>query len=760
MSKDQSQPTWDARSAFHRATLEVHSDLGDLVGILAKEPYLPEALLALDEIADLCPAPEPGDADLIANLKDAVGRLRASLATVEEIRKKNRAVRWNLGKGDRVDRALGGIGGTSCHDCICEAATELLDARRSHDDGSDPEWFRLEITRVVSDKRVWQKWRRDLEREHKMAALLPLPDPPVEGDDDGGDASTPPTDPSATDADQADTGAPVKLFVFGADGIRRGGFFKDYQDHKYQWLGVPQKGLQECMLRTEAVDGADTWYRLELVLPRVISGHANNGSLVDHESRCHVQTLPQAMHWFLQQPFGPPPVLVERVTQFASDWATFCDSQSAKSMLQKFIERRGIDGIDPLFDGRSHEDLRLLQRLELVNQGHSGGIHYRVDSETRDMGVDGYITWMNGHMAKIKNAIPTAQPAIPGALGFHGIATSLLDQAHSIGRFRMHSFPEWEQAYPRLLPSHLLATLTEFKAAEDACRDAKFLHQESLIDRWHDPLAQQVIAASQRSPEEAERVKTTLRENLRALAVTTADREVIATREQNEAEPQLREAEQKLTRDWLADRAPTLRRLLAEYESQLAGFGPALPGLIDLTGMKLGRFGQDAASACEVLLRFATAVAKEQALYHFDGLDPDQLRVAVVKEIAFLVRQEGLAQPMPASQRPSAPPPPVDEMVAADTPAIEAWVPVAACIRKDVPALRDHTSVGRFCKRHNIETRKPHSNRREVSWDQFQQVLKDLEKRGKHLDDVADVIKTDQERRKQDRRDQGTEASC
>lgn len=178
MSKAQSQAAWDARSAFHRATLEVHSDLGDLVGILAKEPYLPEALVALDELADLCSAPEPGDADLIAHLKDAVGRLRASLATVEEVRKKNRAVRWGLGKGDQVERCLGGISCASFHDCIVAAANEMITPGEPRGAWSNPHWFINEIIKTVSDKATWARWQSDLKREHHLAQILPLAAPP------------------------------------------------------------------------------------------------------------------------------------------------------------------------------------------------------------------------------------------------------------------------------------------------------------------------------------------------------------------------------------------------------------------------------------------------------------------------------------------------------------------------------------------------------------------------------------------------------
>lgn len=87
MSKASEQPSWDAREAFHRATMAVYADLGALVAILKKEPDLQAALLALDSIPEHR-APERGDSELIASMKHAVGHLLESLNAAIDVRQK------------------------------------------------------------------------------------------------------------------------------------------------------------------------------------------------------------------------------------------------------------------------------------------------------------------------------------------------------------------------------------------------------------------------------------------------------------------------------------------------------------------------------------------------------------------------------------------------------------------------------------------------------------------------------------------------
>ncbi|MCC7065377.1 MAG: hypothetical protein IT456_21395, partial [Planctomycetes bacterium] len=70
------------------------------------------------------------------------------------------------------------------------------------------------------------------------------------------------------------------------------------------------------------------------------------------------------------------------------------------------------------------------------------------------------------------------------------------------------------------------------------------------------------------------------------------------------------------------------------------------------------------------------------------------------------------------------------------------WVPVSACISKEVPQLKDHTAVRRFCKDHRIPTRTPRKQRREVHWDSFQKVKKQLEGCIEKLEATADTLKS------------------
>lgn len=198
--------------------------------------------------------------------------------------------------------------------------------------------------------------------------------------------------------------AAIKIRVFGADGKYRGGLFKDYLDREDRWMGAPKPNLQEVMVCTGPL-ATGSWYLLELVMPRRVSGEEMNDSLFDEKSRCCCRTPVQALFWFSQQAFGPPPALLDRVARFRDGWAVFCASASARSLLARASER-SIDDDDPSVTTETQRDRDLLQSLKLVSPGsHGGKGFFQGLSEIHDMGVDGYIEWMNGHISRVSHLI-------------------------------------------------------------------------------------------------------------------------------------------------------------------------------------------------------------------------------------------------------------------------------------------------------------------------------------------------------------------
>ena len=196
----------------------------------------------------------------------------------------------------------------------------------------------------------------------------------------------------------------IKIKVFGADGKYRGGLFKDYLDREHRWMGTPKPNLQEVMVCT-GPPATGSWYLLELVMPRRVSGQEMNDSLFDEKSRCCCRTSVQALFWFSQQAFGPPPALLDRVARFRDGWAAFCASPSARSLLARASER-SINDDDPSVTTETQRDRDLLQSLRLVSPGSScGESFFGALSEIKDMGVDGYIEWMNGHISRVSHLI-------------------------------------------------------------------------------------------------------------------------------------------------------------------------------------------------------------------------------------------------------------------------------------------------------------------------------------------------------------------
>lgn len=201
----------------------------------------------------------------------------------------------------------------------------------------------------------------------------------------------------------------IRLSVHCADGKRRGGFFKDDFSNPHRWSGAARQGVQEVMVCSGDL-ATGSWYLIEYVIPRQISGERSRDSLKDEASKCCNRTAVQALYWFSQQAIGPPPALVERVRDFAARWRAFCASSSASSLLQTLINGHLTDD-DPHLCGQGRSDLEILVDLNLAVASWSP-LAFSADSIVQDMKVDGYIAWMNGHLLRVATLLdpPTAAP--------------------------------------------------------------------------------------------------------------------------------------------------------------------------------------------------------------------------------------------------------------------------------------------------------------------------------------------------------------
>lgn len=185
MSKNEGPtPTgsWDARRAFHDATMVVYDDLGELICALRRESRSGTALRYLDWALAGKGVMEPGDPEAIANLKKGVRRLRASVATVADIR----GAHPNAARAFQRDKEAGGlwgeIGTTSYHDVMTGVANAMLEIDPNHE--SIPEnlrsvlvargsgSMRCAILDATATPDRWAELRQALEHEFKLTSML------------------------------------------------------------------------------------------------------------------------------------------------------------------------------------------------------------------------------------------------------------------------------------------------------------------------------------------------------------------------------------------------------------------------------------------------------------------------------------------------------------------------------------------------------------------------------------------------------------
>ena len=197
----------------------------------------------------------------------------------------------------------------------------------------------------------------------------------------------------------------VKLRVWGEDGKEVPAWFTDGPWREPRWDGVLSNGVQESMVGS-APPADGPWFLIQYVHPRQFSGEAERDSLVDEASRCLCQTPAQALRWFGEQPFGPPPALVTQVRAFAAEWAVFVDSPSCRRVLEHLVERGFVAEADPLLaSGEGQLHLRRLLNLELAQPAVRRESGYEAKALVRSQEVAGFIDWMGRHLDSVAHLL-------------------------------------------------------------------------------------------------------------------------------------------------------------------------------------------------------------------------------------------------------------------------------------------------------------------------------------------------------------------
>ncbi len=281
---------------------------------------------------------------------------------------------------------------------------------------------------------------------------------------------------------------------------------------------------------------------------------------------------------------------------------------NASHDLGEAFERELLIGADARSLAAQLRDLPRLPTTELLN------IIAKIDATVRNMPI-----------ALSEGLQPSNE--------FHAVAMETIDLATHIVKLRANRLPGWVAHLERHTPP-------EYLACRRQVRNAGFV----LMYLRHDlagvaggtmstRTAQRLIAARATSAEEGRRVEAEVRSELEAqIAEATVVHEravaAIAAIEEPQRQWELREKQAWQDRDMDKLRAtfPKFRRMFAARRSDIAA-------VADTKDIKLGRLSADYGSGCEALQIFGIAVLQERMPSEFDGVDPDQIRIAVEREI-------------------------------------------------------------------------------------------------------------------------------
>lgn len=192
----------------------------------------------------------------------------------------------------------------------------------------------------------------------------------------------------------------VRIRVVGADGVYRGGFYRDQLGIPHRWSGRTDSSRAEAMI-CDGDPASGVWRLLEYRLPRVIEGSEANDSLIDEGAKCCTRTVPQALLWFLGQAFGPPPALVERARKFAADWSEFRSSGFLIATLEQLCHQGSTPCDHPAFLGDRASILQLFMRLDLIGTVSGTVRSHFVDSIVSAVGVRAFVSWMDRHLNEV-----------------------------------------------------------------------------------------------------------------------------------------------------------------------------------------------------------------------------------------------------------------------------------------------------------------------------------------------------------------------
>lgn len=243
---------------------------------------------------------------------------------------------------------------------------------------------------------------------------------------------------------------------------------------------------------------------------------------------------------------------------------------------------------------------------------------------------------------------PGASMDVPETMSieaFHKLTLDLIDEAVSVLHFRMGHGEAWNELRNEKIPVHLREPVsTALRLGSDLSVAEHELKRAIEDDTWYGVRAVPMCEARGSAPEALAALRTRSLDEMKQELVRLKERVDEANEVKQRTAEARGEAQNELAREWRKEHHARLARLLADYEPQFAMHRHKLGGLVDLSGVNLGKLVEGTPSACQVLLVFAQC-AVETRLDRFDGLDTKHLKAAVEKEIGWLARTSTTTEP-------------------------------------------------------------------------------------------------------------------
>lgn len=282
-------------------------------------------------------------------------------------------------------------------------------------------------------------------------------------------------------------------------------------------------------------------------------------------------------------------------------------------------------------------------------------------------------------------SMPAPAPEVPAAPDdFHHVAIEALDLATRIVKLRTDRLPEWHAHLTRHTPERFAACRRQVRSAESALTHLRY----DLASIENGPMSARTFMrlhhARQQSEAEGERVEAAVRAELESQIVTVTGILRLAAAQVEATHLEQSQWTRQEKQGWIAEDLRKLRKVLPNFRSLFAKHRLRINAVADPTIIKLGQLSADYGSGCEALEIFALEILKDRRLADFDGVDPDQLRIAVEREVGFVA-----ASRQPASEPPRVVPPTSQPVATMD----------ASLGKATEPEPKEQVQVNRFYRR-------------------------------------------------------------